>query len=159
MRKYGFLLVLIASMMFFSSCEDEYTDTKDVGTAYLEQNAKSDTVNVLPNGLQYKIISEKSDAPYPPDIPTYVTVKYTATFINGDTLKTDSTSTVYLYSAIVEGWKQVMGGVYKRMRIGSHWKLWVPYNLAYGSSGTEDGTFKVDPYSALIYDITLVYAY
>jgi FKBP-type peptidyl-prolyl cis-trans isomerase len=40
------------------------------------------------------------------------------------------------------------------MSIGSKWKLFIPYNLAYGEMGTQGG--PIGPYSTLIFEIELL---
>ncbi len=39
------------------------------------------------------------------------------------------------------------------MPVGSKWKLYLPYNLAYGERGAGG---KIKPYAALIFDIELL---
>lgn len=47
------------------------------------------------------------------------------------------------------------------MRIGSKWRVFIPQAFGYGSSGSQktDGSYLVDPYSTIIYDIELINAY
>ena len=40
------------------------------------------------------------------------------------------------------------------MPVGSKWKVYVPYQLAYGELGTQGG--PIGPYSTLIFEIELI---
>lgn len=142
-------------MLVFAGCKDEYGDTRDAGTAYLSLNADQDGVECLPNGLQYKkYYADNETWPVPPSLPTYVNANYTAMFINGDTLSSGKNVTLG-YSVLVKGLQVSI----RHMRIGSKWRIWIPYDLAYGSKGLDESGMKVDPYTALIYDFELLGAY
>lgn len=56
----------------------------------------------------------------------------------------------FLTSAVIEGWTTAL----LHMRRGDHWRLYIPYQLGYGTSGTSSGT--IPGYSTLIFDVTLV---
>ncbi|MBE6323119.1 MAG: hypothetical protein E7073_08900 [Bacteroidales bacterium] len=173
-------LFLVVALIPFAlvSCDDEYQDTKDAGEAYIKSVSDND-IYTLNTGLKYKKYFEEDPSwPDVPSMPGFININYTAMFINGDTLASDSAkyktyqivesisssgdttwkdTTVlvkptFYYSNMIDGCKQAI----KRMKVGSKWRLWIPYNLAYGSDGIDDGTIKVDPYTALIYDIELI---
>lgn len=180
------LLFLTLVVITLSSCEKEYTDTKDYGEKVLAANAKNDSVNlynteydttivgtdttitskkvfykraalhVLSNGIQYAVYYDNSYGQYPQtETITYVKMNYTASYINGTSFLS-GTNTIFTYSNLVTGLQDAV----RRMKTGSKWRIWLPYSLAYGSSGSKnsDGSYLVDPYSALIYDVELLVA-
>ncbi|MBQ4358567.1 MAG: FKBP-type peptidyl-prolyl cis-trans isomerase [Paludibacteraceae bacterium] len=152
MKRLFFIAMSFLLVIAVTGCKDEYEDTRDAGSAYLSLNASQDGVERLSNGLQYKKYYPDNETwPAPPSLPTYVNVNYTAMFINGDTLSSGNNVTMG-YSVMVKGLQVAI----RHMRIGSKWRIWVPYNLAYGSDGIDESGLKVDPYTALIYDLELL---
>ena len=167
----------------FWSCEKEYYDTKNAGEDYLADNAKKDSVDlfntvydtasngvvtprqvfykraalhVLPDGLQYAVYYDNPYGVYSrPETTTGVTLNYTGKFINGTTF-VSATNAYIIYSSLNSGLQEAIS----KMNIGVKWRVWVPYSLGYGSSGSTntDGSYLVDPYSALIYDVELLAA-
>ena len=71
---------------------------------------------------------------------------YTGTF-NMATLKPVSKAV----SAFVDGFTTAL----MNMHIGDHWRVYIPYNLGYGTSTSS----KIPAYSTLIFDIALVAYY
>ena len=178
------LLFLLFLGVIFASCQKEYYDTKDYGESILDNNAKNDSVNlyntvydttivgtdttitskkvfykraalhVLADGLQYAVYYDNSyGISSRADIANYAKINYTAMYINGTVFET-GTNSVKLYSGLPSGLQEAI----RKMNIGEKWRVWVPYGLGYGTSGetNSDGSYKVDPYSALIYDIELL---
>lgn len=98
--------------------------------AYLEENAKNDSVTVTESGLQYQILTEGTGAvPKPED---NVKVHYTGTLINGT--KFDSSvdrgqPAVFGCTQVIKGWTEAL----TMMPVGSKWKLTIPQDLAYGT--------------------------
>jgi len=64
--------------------------------------------------------------------------------------------TSYAVSDLVEGLQET----FKIMRQGSHWKVTIPYDMAYGEDGSTGSSaqniFNVPPYSVLVFDIELI---
>lgn len=60
----------------------------------------------------------------------------------------DSPTTIFQVSSVITGWGEVL----QRMKIGDRWKVYIPWDYAYGSSGTTG----ILGYSALVFDITLL---
>jgi FKBP-type peptidyl-prolyl cis-trans isomerase len=81
-------------------------------------------------------------------------------FIDGSVYKAYNSDAVLInLSATTASFWQI---IIPKMRIGSKWRIWVPYNYAFGSSGYNkhsNGSYDIDPYTVLIYDIELVDAY
>lgn len=60
---------------------------------------------------------------------------------------TTSAPNSFLVSGLIDGFATAV----MNMHIGDHWRVYIPYDLGYGSSGSS----SVPSYSTLIYDITL----
>ncbi len=120
------------------------------GTAFLAENAKKKGVKVLPNGLQYKVITEGT-GPKPVDGQT-VKTHYVGTLINGK--KFDSSydrgqPASFNVNQVIPGWTQAL----KMMPVGSKWELYIPQELAYGERAMGA---NIPPYSTLIFTIELL---
>ena len=90
-----------------------------------------------------------------PETTTYVKLNYTGKFINGTAFASE-TNSVLTYSSLISGLQEII----RKMNTGSKCRVWIPYSLGYGSSGSTntDGSYLVDPYSALVYDVELLVA-
>jgi FKBP-type peptidyl-prolyl cis-trans isomerase FklB len=49
---------------------------------------------------------------------------------------------------VIPGWTEVL----QLMPVGSKWKVYIPFNLAYGSQGAG----PIQPYSSLVFEIDLI---
>lgn len=126
----------------------QYKDSIAAGEKFLAENAKRPEVVTLPSGLQYEII-KKGNGPVPTDTDQ-VTVNYHGTLINGtvfDSSVDRGKPATFGVTQVIPGWTEAL----KLMPVGSKWKLYVPYNLAYGSQ--DRGAIK--PFSTLIFDVEL----
>ena len=129
--------------------KSQYESAIAEGDAFLAENAKRDEVVTLPSGLQYEVLTEGSGA-----IPTAsdkVKVHYHGTLIDGtvfDSSVERGEPTSFGVTQVIAGWTEAL----QLMPVGSKWRLYVPYDLAYGSA--DRGEIK--PYSNLIFDVELI---
>lgn len=120
------------------------------GEAFLVENAKRDEVTVTASGLQYEVL-EAGDG----DIPTaHSTVRthYRGTLINGvefDSSYSRNQPTEFEVTGVIKGWTEAL----QLMPTGSKWKLYIPYQLAYGARGAGGA---IGPYQALVFEIELL---
>lgn len=127
----------------------QYKDTIAVGDAFMAENAKRDGVTTLPSGLQYEVL-RAGNGPTPTESDR-VRVHYHGTLINGtvfDSSVERKEPATFGVTDVIAGWTEAL----KLMPVGSKWRLYVPYNLAYGSQ--DRGTIK--PFSNLIFDVELL---
>ncbi len=127
----------------------QYQDSIAAGDAFMAENAKREGVVTLPSGLQYEIIRAGNGA-IPADTDQ-VKVHYHGTLINGtvfDSSVDRGEPAVFGVTQVIPGWTEAL----KLMPVGSKWRLYVPYDLAYGA--TDRGTIK--PFSNLIFDVELL---
>ena len=129
--------------------KSQYKSAIAEGDAFLAENAKREEVVTLPSGLQYEVLTEGSGA-----IPTAsdkVKVHYHGTLIDGtvfDSSVERGEPTSFGVTQVIAGWTEAL----QLMPVGSKWRLYVPYDLAYGSA--DRGEIK--PYSNLIFDVELI---
>jgi FKBP-type peptidyl-prolyl cis-trans isomerase FklB len=120
------------------------------GTAFLAENAKRDGVTVTASGLQYEVLQQGSGAV--PTARSTVRTHYRGTLINGtefDSSYSRNEPTEFPVNGVIAGWTEAL----QLMPVGSKWKLFIPYNLAYGERGAGG---DIGPYQALIFDIELL---
>lgn len=120
------------------------------GKAFLEANAKKEGVVVLPSGLQYKVINAGDGLK--PSATDKVSVHYHGTLIDGtvfDSSVDRGAPTSFPVNRVIPGWTEAL----QLMPVGSKWKLFIPYNLAYGEQGAGK---KIGPYTTLIFDVELL---
>ena len=105
---------------------------KKAGTAFLETNKVNEGVVELPGGIQYMVIKEGSGAQ--PHISNSVKAHYKGTLLDGkefdNSFKRGQPFTAPL-NALIKGWQIAL----PLMKEGSHWRLWIPSDLAYGDRG------------------------
>ncbi len=120
------------------------------GKKFLEENAKKPGVVALPSGLQYQILKEGTGAQ--PGINDMVTTHYHGTFIDGkvfDSSVERKEPATFPVNGVIAGWTEAL----QLMKEGAKWKLFIPYNLAYGEQGSRGG---IPPFSTLIFDVELI---
>ena len=127
-----------------------YGPNRDAGEQFLKENAKKDSVIVLPSGLQYKVLV-KGDGEVPLENQK-VQVNYEGRLIDGTVFDASSKHgdkpAEFTPTQVIKGWTEAL----TMMPVGSKWQLYIPYYLAYG--GRSAG--EIQPYSALIFDVELV---
>ena len=120
------------------------------GAEFLEENAKRSSVKTTASGLQYEVITEGSGAK--PTAADKVKVHYVGTLINGtefdSSIKRGEPITFPL-SGVIPGWTEGL----QLMTVGSKYKFFIPYNLAYGERGQGQ---TIPPYATLIFEVELL---
>lgn len=120
------------------------------GEAYLVENAKRDEVTVTESGLQYEVLATGEGEK--PTAASTVRSHYHGTFINGDIFDSSvdrGQPAEFPVGGVIPGWTEAL----QLMTEGSKWRLYVPYNLAYGEQGSQGA---IPPYSTLVFDVELL---
>ncbi|MCH2058399.1 MAG: FKBP-type peptidyl-prolyl cis-trans isomerase [Thalassotalea sp.] len=120
------------------------------GEEFLAKNAEREEVTVLESGLQYEIITDAEGEK--PTAASTVRTHYHGTFINGDVFDSSydrGQPAEFPVGGVIAGWTEAL----QLMSVGAKWRLYIPYNLAYGERGSQ-GT--IPPYSALVFDVELL---
>ncbi|MEI9942649.1 MAG: FKBP-type peptidyl-prolyl cis-trans isomerase [Chitinophagaceae bacterium] len=111
---------------------DKIETQKKAGADFLQSNKAAAGVVELPSGIQYLIIKEGSGAQ--PNVKDKVKAHYKGALLDGkefdSSFKRNQPFTAPLGS-LIKGWQEVL----PLMKEGSHWRLWIPSDLAYGDRG------------------------
>jgi len=140
----------ILEKYFTEEQQKEGNKNKDAGIAFLEQNKKRPGVMTTPSGLQYEILVKGTGAS--PSATDKVKVNYRGTLIDGkefDSSYARNEPAVFGVNQVISGWTEAL----QMMTEGSKWKIYLPYELAYGerAAGAD-----IKPYSALIFEVELI---
>lgn len=124
---------------------------KEAGEKFLADNAQRPEVVALSSGLQYEILS-KSDNENKPTLNDKVKVHYHGTLVDGtvfDSSVERGEPISFPLNGVIQGWQEGL----QLMSVGSKYRLFIPYTLAYGARGAGE---VIKPYSALIFDVELL---
>lgn len=125
-------------------------ENKKAGEEFLTENGKKDGIITLESGMQYEVIVEGKGA-----IPTAndrVKTHYHGTLIDGtvfDSSVERGQPATFGVTQVIQGWQEAL----QLMPVGSKWRLYIPYNLAYGERGAGG---QIGPFATLIFDIELI---
>jgi FKBP-type peptidyl-prolyl cis-trans isomerase FklB len=128
----------------------KYEKTIAEGKTFLDNNAKRQGVTTLPSGLQYEVM--KAGTGRKPLANEKVSVHYHGTLMDGtvfDSSVDRGQPATFGVTQVIQGWVEAL----QLMPEGSKWKLFIPYNLAYGERAAGA---KIGPYSTLIFEVELL---
>lgn len=120
------------------------------GRKFLAENSKKENVVTLESGLQYEVIKNGKGAK--PTLNDQVTTHYHGTLIDGtvfDSSVERGEPASFPVSGVIKGWTEAL----QLMNVGSKWRLFVPYDLAYGERGAGP---KIGPFTTLIFEVELI---
>ena len=123
--------------------------TIEEGEKFLAQNKNKPGVKTTASGLQYEVIKE-GNGPKPLETDT-VTVHYAGSLLNGqefdNSYKRGEPISLPL-NGVIRGWTEAL----QLMPAGSKYKLYIPYQLGYGTQGAG----AIPPGSVLIFEVELI---
>ena len=130
--------------------EIETEKAKQEGIVFLAENKTKEGIITTKSGLQYQIIVAAEGAK--PIATDNVKVHYEGFLLDGT--KFDSSidrrePIVFPLDRVIGGWTE---GV-QLMSVGSKYKFFIPYHLAYGEQGA--GSI-IPPYATLVFDVELL---
>jgi len=102
------------------------------GAEFLVENAKREGVTTLPSGLQYEVLVAGNGAK--PTSAQSVKCHYHGTLIDGtvfDSSVLRGEPATFGVGQVIKGWVEAL----QLMEVGSKWKLFIPFELAYGAQG------------------------
>lgn len=120
------------------------------GEQFLAHNRTRPGVVTLESGLQYEILNQ-GDGPKPAATDT-VSTHYHGTLVDGtvfDSSVERGTPAQFPVNRVIAGWTEAL----QLMPVGSKWRLFIPYQLAYGERGAGG---SIAPFAALIFDVELL---
>jgi len=120
------------------------------GAEFLVENAKREGVTTLPSGLQYEVLVAGNGAK--PTSAQSVKCHYHGTLIDGtvfDSSVLRGEPATFGVGQVIKGWVEAL----QLMEVGSKWKLFIPFELAYGAQGAGQ---QIAPYSTLVFEVELL---
>ncbi len=124
--------------------------TIEEGKKFLAENSKKPGVVTLPSGLQYMVMKEGTGPK--PKVTDRVTTHYTGTLLNGEVFDSSverGQPATFPVNGVIKGWTEAL----QLMNVGSKWKLFIPYDLAYGERGAGG---QIKPFATLIFEVELL---
>ena len=123
---------------------------KTAGATFMAENISKEGVKELPGGIQYQVIKEGTGAQ--PDVSDSVKAHYKGTLLDGNefdnSFKRGQPFSAPLM-ALIKGWQVAL----PQMKEGSHWRLWIPSDLAYGDRGAGS---DIPGGATLIFEVELI---
>lgn len=136
---------------FFTELEQKAAvAAKADGESFLRENAKREGVMVTPSGLQYEVL--QSAIGQKPKATDTVKVHYEGTLTDGtvfDSSYQRGEPISFALNQVIKGWTEGL----QLMSVGAKYKLYIPYQLAYGTQGAGA---SIPPYAALIFTVELL---
>lgn len=122
----------------------------DEGAAFLARNKSKAGVKTTASGLQYEVLREGTSDIRPTANDTFV-CHYRGTLLNGtefDASYNRGEPLVYPVGRVIKGWTEGL----QLMTVGSKYKFYIPYDLAYGPS--DNG--PIPGGSTLVFEVELL---
>ena len=136
---------------FFMELQKSQSSGKiEEGKAFLAENGKRAGVTTTASGLQYEIITQGNGPK--PDINSTVNTHYRGTLLNGtvfDSSYDRGEPISFPLNGVIRGWTEAL----QLMPVGSKWKIYLPYDLAYGERGAGQ---VIGPFETLVFEIELL---
>lgn len=130
--------------------QQQASENKAKGDAFLADNADKDGIKVTDSGLQYKVI-RKGDGETPEASDT-VKVNYEGKLLDGtvfDSSYQRGEPVTFQVDQVIPGWQEAL----QLMPVGSEYELYIPANLAYGPAGAGG---KIGPNETLHFKVELL---
>lgn len=125
-------------------------ENKQIGEAFLAENAKREGIKVTATGLQYEVLESGNGAQ--PTANDKVEVHYTGKLIDGtvfDSSVERGVPAMFGVTQVIPGWVEAL----QLMKEGDKWRLYIPSDLAYGPNGAGG---VIGPNATLIFDVELL---
>lgn len=120
---------------------------KRTGQKYLDEIAKKEGIFTLKSGMLVEILktSDKEGAKSP-NVGDTCKVTYRGTLKDGTQF--DAGTTSFAPNQVIKGWTEAM----QLMGEGDQWRLYIPYDLAYGERGSPP---RIPGYAPLVFEIEI----
>ncbi|WP_440223327.1 FKBP-type peptidyl-prolyl cis-trans isomerase [Dokdonella sp. MW10] len=123
---------------------------KTKSDAFMATNRAKKGITALPSGVQYRVIEEGNGKQV--TATAEATVHYRGSLTDG--LEFDSSfargePVKFKVNEVIKGWQEVL----PRMKVGDHWQVFIPADLAYGERGQPP---RIGPNEALVFDLKII---
>lgn len=123
---------------------------REAGENFLAENAKREGVKVTESGLQYEVLTPALGVK--PVAADTVSCHYEGRLIDGtvfDSSYRRGEPASFPLQGVIRGWTEGL----QLMSIGSKFRFFIPFELAYGAQGAGG---SIPPYAALVFDVELL---
>ena len=141
---------MLVSNEIAAASEKKAGPVLEEGKQFLAENGKKANIKTTASGLQYEVITSGTGAT--PKLTDKVTTHYKGTLINGkqfDSSYDRGEPATFPVNGVIKGWTEAL----QLMKEGDKWRLYIPYDLAYGERGAGK---DIPPFATLIFDIELI---
>src|SRR5215203_2000551 len=138
-----------ANLIFMCHSNPQICVNVKQGEQFLAQNKKKPNVKVTQSGLQYEVLTAGTGAK-PIAIDTVV-VNYKGTLTNGNEFDNSykrGEPASFAVTGVIRGWTEAL----QLMSVGSKYKLYIPYQLAYGLNDMQ----AIPGGSVLVFEVELL---
>lgn len=127
----------------------ESAENAEAGAAFLAENGQREGVVTTESGLQYEVL-RAGDGPSP-TASDEVQLHYRGTLTDGTEFDSsyDGQPAVFGVGAVIPGFAEAI----QLMQVGSHFRIWIPSDLAYGVQGSGP---VIGPNQVLVFEIELL---
>lgn len=138
--------IFLFFVLLFVSCKENFQTWKDYNDDFLKKQTSAYQLKSSNDGLRYKPIYDRGPSGEPkPKRNSIVHISYSAVLCDGTICTSlDTVDYVYNYPLGVQN-------ALLQMQKNWIWQLCIPYDLAYGVSGTKNtyGNYIIPPYSTI----------
>jgi peptidyl-prolyl cis-trans isomerase len=123
---------------------------REAGEQFLAENAKREGVTVTASGLQYEVLTPALGVK--PVATDTVSCHYEGRLTDGtvfDSSYRRGEPASFPLQGVIRGWTEGL----QLMSIGSKFRFFIPFELAYGAQGAGG---SIPPYAALVFDVELL---
>ena len=150
------IALLACLAVLLTTCVDGADDKltayyKRVGAKFLDETSKLPGVNKLPSGMLFKI-DKRGKGEKAPKGDSDCDVHYKGTLKDGTTFDSSydrGSPATFKPTQVIKGWTEAL----QLMSEGDKWTVYIPYDIAYGASGSPP---KITPYTPLIFEMELI---
>ena len=124
--------------------------SQEQGETFLRMNKERPGVVTLPSGLQYLVLKQGNGQQ--PKATDRVRCHYEGRLVDGTVFDSSiqrGEPAVFGVGQVIQGWVEAL----QLMKEGDKWRLYIPYQLAYGEQGAGDA---IPPRAALVFDVELL---
>lgn len=171
MKKYWSIALMLFCAFLITSCGDDEEEALEVDEVWKVQNEEAFQAQMLVPGFEqlssqsnagfilYKVL-KTGESKAPIYYTSKVKIHYKGTFIDGTVFDDRSFEAGAPYTTqdgvyeFVDGFSTAL----QNMHPGDRWEIWIPQQMAYGTSGrrSSSGSVEIKPYTVLIFDLEVI---
>lgn len=146
------IILLLVAFFIYRNINNQKTAAVNIeqGAQFLAENSKREGVKVTDSGLQYLVLKEGTGTVHP-SATSQVKVHYQGTLLDGtefDSSYKRGEPISFKLNQVIKGWQEGL----QLMVEGEKVRLFIPYDIAYGKSGSG----PIPAGATLIFDVELI---